>query len=82
MKAAPGVGPDRMISWYCAVMTSPSNMDYFLLPAPKSCGCLYRAAKIYLLLGPGLTYDSKQRVNLLVRQAAIIIVVIQTLFKV
>jgi hypothetical protein len=81
MKAAPGVGPDRMISWYCAVMTSPSNMDYFLIPAPESCGCLHSAAKIYLLLDDVLTCDSKQKVNLIVRQAAII-VVIQTLFKV
>ncbi len=35
----------------------------------------------HLLLLAVLTYDSKQKVNLIVRQAAII-VVIQTLFKV
>jgi hypothetical protein len=37
MKAAPGVGPDRMISWYCDAMTSPSKMQlilFFLLPKP------------------------------------------------
>jgi hypothetical protein len=30
MNAAPGVGPDRIMSWYCDVMKSPSKKVFFL----------------------------------------------------